>query len=96
MENSRNDNNSATLGQEVKVNFWKLMGSVKAFLKEKEIEQRVHIPDSVEKCKLDPNLFKVGMVGYIVGVMGTRSVFAKPLICAGFFSLFWKLSKIKI
>eukprot|EP00826_Nyctotherus_ovalis_P003202 TRINITY_DN10646_c0_g4_i3.p4 TRINITY_DN10646_c0_g4~~TRINITY_DN10646_c0_g4_i3.p4 ORF type:complete len:125 (-),score=22.32 TRINITY_DN10646_c0_g4_i3:109-483(-) len=45
---------------------------------------------------LNLEFFKAAVVGYGVGVLGTRRLLVRPLICAGICGLLWQTSGLKI
>ena len=46
--------------------------------------------------RLNLEFFKAALVGYGLGVIGTRRVLIRPLICATIFGSLWQISGLRI
>ena len=82
--------------EEMKIHFRAFMHSAKDCIAERLGRFDPKAKEAVRKLRFDSDFAKAGLIGYVVGVVGTRRVLVKPLICATIFATMWQYAKIRI
>ena len=82
--------------EEMKKSFHDFTASVRNYFHTRISKCQPETKRTLMRVKIDSDFVRAGLIGYVVGVIGTRRVLVKPLICATIFASLWQMAKIKI